>query len=97
VCPIVFDRNSHDTNVLVRIADIMWGSAGLSNNLPWATVHIPTSVYSLPLILAEEVGGWDGDPTAIGEGELALASISGNLKIAQHGLALFNMSCSLQC
>jgi hypothetical protein len=49
------------------VADILWGAAGLSSNLPWPTIHIPTSVYSLPLPLAEEVGGWDGDPTAIGE------------------------------
>lgn len=53
---------------MVRVADILWGAAGLSSNLPWSTILIPTSVYSLPLPLAEEVGGWDGDATAIGEG-----------------------------
>jgi hypothetical protein len=30
-------------------------------------VCIPTSVYSLPLVLAEYVGGWDCGPDAIGE------------------------------
>jgi hypothetical protein len=66
-CPNIFDRNAHETNVVVRVADILWRTAGLSTILPWSTIHIPTSVYSLPLPLAEEIGGWDGDPTAIGE------------------------------
>ncbi|KAJ6114224.1 hypothetical protein N7486_000002 [Penicillium sp. IBT 16267x] len=34
---------------------------------PGSRMAIPTSVYSLPLVLAEQVGGWDSDPTAIGE------------------------------
>lgn len=34
---------------------------------PGSAISIPTSVYSLPLSLAEKVGGWDSDPTAIGE------------------------------
>jgi hypothetical protein len=67
VCPIVFDRNSQDTHVLVRVADMLWGGAGLAGYLPFAPIHIPTSVYSLPLTLAQDVGGWDGDATAIGE------------------------------
>jgi hypothetical protein len=67
VCPIVFDRNSNETNVLVRVADILWGGAGLAQYGPWAPIQIPTSVYSLPLGLAQDVGGWDGDATAIGE------------------------------
>jgi hypothetical protein len=67
VCPIVFDRNSHETNVLVRVADILWGGAGLAQYLPWSPIQIPTSVYSLPIDLAQDVGGWDGDATAIGE------------------------------
>ena len=70
VCPIIFDRNANSTNIMVRVADILWGGAGLSNFLPWSTIMIPTSVYSLPLPLAEEVGGWDGDATAIGEGKM---------------------------
>jgi Glycosyl transferase family group 2 len=67
VCPIIFDRNSHDTNCMVRVADILWGCAGLASNFPGSSIHIPTSVYSLPLTLAEGVGGWDADATAIGE------------------------------
>lgn len=34
---------------------------------PYSPVSIPTSVYSLPIQLANQVGGWDSDPTAIGE------------------------------
>ncbi|KAJ5398211.1 hypothetical protein N7509_006324 [Penicillium cosmopolitanum] len=66
-CPILFDRNSHEVPALVRCADLMWGFAGLSTMYPGTWISIPTSVYSLPLSLAEKVGGWDSDPTAIGE------------------------------
>ncbi|GKZ28266.1 hypothetical protein AbraIFM66950_000078 [Aspergillus brasiliensis] len=66
-CPIIFDRNSLESPVLVRCADLLWGFAGLSTMYPGTVLAIPTSVYSLPLSLAERVGGWDSDPTAIGE------------------------------
>ncbi|GKZ67738.1 hypothetical protein AnigIFM50267_002226 [Aspergillus niger] len=66
-CPIIFDRNSLESPVLVRCADLLWGFAGLSTMYPGTMLAIPTSVYSLPLSLAEKVGGWDSDPTAIGE------------------------------
>ncbi|KKK13941.1 hypothetical protein ARAM_005608 [Aspergillus rambellii] len=66
-CPIIFDRNSTDSPILVRCADLLWGFAGLSTMHPNASISIPTSVYSLPLTLAEKVGGWDSDPTSIGE------------------------------
>lgn len=66
-CPIVFDRNSQGTPVMVRCADLLWGFAGMSTMCPGAPISIPTSVYSLPLSLADKVGGWDSDPTAIGE------------------------------
>lgn len=66
-CPIIFDRNSHESPILVRCADLLWGFAGLSTMFPGSSLAIPTSVYSLPLSLAEKVGGWDSDPTAIGE------------------------------
>lgn len=35
--------------------------------MPGVSILIPTSVYTIPLALAEDVGGWDGDATAIGE------------------------------
>ncbi|KAE8349682.1 glycosyl transferase family group 2-domain-containing protein [Aspergillus coremiiformis] len=66
-CPIIFDRNAHEVPILVRCADLLWSFAGLSTMYPGSTVSIPTSVYSLPLSLVERVGGWDSDPTAIGE------------------------------
>ncbi|OQD79816.1 hypothetical protein PENANT_c043G00217 [Penicillium antarcticum] len=66
-CPIIFDRNSHESPILVRCADLLWGFAGLSTMYPCTVIAIPTSVYSLPLSLVEKVGGWDSDPTAIGE------------------------------
>ncbi|KAL4914431.1 glycosyl transferase family group 2-domain-containing protein [Aspergillus aurantiobrunneus] len=66
-CPIIFDRNSNDSPILVRCADLLWSFAGLSTMYPRSTVAIPTSVYSVPLPLADQVGGWDSDPTSIGE------------------------------
>ena len=66
-CPIIFDRNSHETNVIVRSADLLWSFAGMSTMFPGTMISIPTSVYSLPLSLAQRVGGWDSGPTAIGE------------------------------
>lgn len=65
--PIIFDRNANEVPIFVRCADLLWGFAGLSAMYPGCSITIPTSVYSLPLPLAEKVGGWDGDATAIGE------------------------------
>ncbi|KAH8832993.1 glycosyl transferase family group 2-domain-containing protein [Flagelloscypha sp. PMI_526] len=67
VVPIIFDRNSQSVNPLVRAADIFWCGAGLSGVYEGSSVMIPTSVYSIPLVLAEEVGGWDTGPDSIGE------------------------------
>ncbi|KAJ6105308.1 hypothetical protein N7523_010118 [Penicillium sp. IBT 18751x] len=66
-CPIIFDRNAHETPIFVRCADLLWAFAGISTMYPGSSMAIPTSVYSLPLSLVEQVGGWDSDPTAIGE------------------------------
>jgi len=66
-CPIVFDRNSNESPVLVRCADILWSFAGISGMYPNNPISIPTSVYSVPLRLAETVNGWDAGPGAIGE------------------------------
>jgi hypothetical protein len=52
---------------LIRVADIVWAAAGLSGFLPFDTIRPPTSVYSLPLSLVDQVGGWDAGPEAIGE------------------------------
>lgn len=67
VTPIIFDRNAHVVPAVVRIADILWCGAGLSGLYENSAVCIPTSVYSVSLLLAERVGGWDTGPEAIGE------------------------------
>jgi hypothetical protein len=65
--PIVFDRNAHVVPALVRIADIQWCAGGISGLYARSSIRPPTSVYSLPLSLADKVGGWDSDCEAIGE------------------------------
>lgn len=67
VPPIVFDRNANSVPRLIRVADIVWCTAGLSGFLTSDRIRPPTSVYSLPLRLVEQVGGWDAGPEAIGE------------------------------
>ncbi|KAI0385848.1 glycosyl transferase family group 2-domain-containing protein [Hypomontagnella monticulosa] len=65
--PILFDRNAHAVPAIVRVADILWAGAGLSGLYRGSTIAPPTSVYSLPLVLVDRVGGWDCDSEAIGE------------------------------
>ncbi|KAF4581158.1 sphingomyelinase family [Ophiocordyceps camponoti-floridani] len=65
--PIVFDRNAHKVPAIVRVADILWCAAGMSGLYRTSTIAPPTSVYSLPLLLVDRVGGWDCDAEAIGE------------------------------
>ncbi|KAF5660967.1 glycosyl transferase gt-a type structural fold [Fusarium heterosporum] len=65
--PIIFDRNAHSVPVVVRVADILWGAAGMSGLYPKSSISPPTSVYSLPLDLVDRVGGWDCGSEAIGE------------------------------
>ncbi|PFH56560.1 hypothetical protein XA68_16333 [Ophiocordyceps unilateralis] len=65
--PIVFDRNAHKVPAIVRVADILWCAAGMSGLYRGSTIAPPTSVYSLPLVLVDRVGGWDCDAEAIGE------------------------------
>ena len=65
--PIIFDRNAQLVNPLVRAADIFWCGAGLSGLYRGSSVKIPTSVYSLAMSLAGDVGGWDTGPESIGE------------------------------
>ncbi|KAF2862273.1 hypothetical protein K470DRAFT_256236 [Piedraia hortae CBS 480.64] len=67
VPPLIFDRNLDRVPLPVRAADLMWAGAGLSSLYCGSDVCIPTSVYSLPLILVERAGGWDTGPGAIGE------------------------------
>jgi hypothetical protein len=65
--PIIFDRNAHQVPGIVCVADVLWCAAGLSGLYPGSTISPPTSVYSIPLELADRVGGWDTGPEAIGE------------------------------
>lgn len=65
--PIIFDRNAHSVNAIVRVADILWCAAGMSGLYSSSVIAPPTSVYSLPLELVDRVGGWDCDSEAIGE------------------------------
>ncbi|KAM4059661.1 glycosyl transferase family group 2 domain-containing protein [Hirsutella rhossiliensis] len=65
--PIVFDRNAHGVPAIVRVADILWCAAGISGLYRGSSIAPPTSVYSLPLVLVDRVGGWDCDAEAIGE------------------------------
>ena len=67
VPPIIFDRNCNSVPALVRMSDLLWCGAGLSGLYESSAIRPPTSVYSLPLTLAERVGGWDAGPEAIGE------------------------------
>jgi len=65
--PIIFDRNAHLVPAIVRVGDILWSAAGLSGLYRGSTIAPPTSVYSIPLVLVDRVGGWDCDSEAIGE------------------------------
>ena len=65
--PIIFDRNAHSVPAIVRVADILWSAAGMSNLYRGSAVAPPTSVYSVNLELVDRVGGWDCDSEAIGE------------------------------
>jgi Glycosyl transferase family group 2 len=65
--PIIFDRNAHLVPILVRVADIQWCAGGISGLYSGSWIGPPTSVYSLPLGLADKVGGWDAHCEAIGE------------------------------
>lgn len=69
----------------VRTADMMWAGAGISSLYAGSTVCIPTSVYSLPMMLVDKVGGWDTGPGAIGEDMhmylKCFFALSGNLNV----------------
>lgn len=65
--PILFDRNAHSVPAIVRVADILWSAAGMSGLYSGSSIAPPTSVYSVPLVLVDRVGGWDCGSEAIGE------------------------------
>jgi hypothetical protein len=57
VPPIIFDRNAHLVSHLVRVADLFWAGAGLSDHYRTSTICPLTSIYSLPLSLVDFVRG----------------------------------------
>jgi hypothetical protein len=62
---IIFDRNSNDVPLLVRLCDLCW-SIGLFSIFQMP-VKFPCSVYSVSRLLAHRVKYWDAGPEAIGE------------------------------
>lgn len=65
--PIIFDRNAHLVPAVIRVADILWATTGISGLHASSTILPPTSVYSLPLALVDRIGGWDTDGVLLGK------------------------------
>ncbi|KAJ3119523.1 hypothetical protein HK100_000275 [Physocladia obscura] len=63
----VFDRNSNDVPVFVRLADILWSAGVMGNYVPFSPITFPCSAYSLSMELAQSVGFWDVGPEGLGE------------------------------
>ncbi|KAJ3372356.1 hypothetical protein HDU91_003784 [Kappamyces sp. JEL0680] len=63
----VFDRNADKVPMLVRVGDMQWSMAVISNMFPGAPFSPPCSAYSIPVQLAAAVGLWDCDELSIGE------------------------------
>ncbi|KAJ3297004.1 hypothetical protein HK104_000972 [Borealophlyctis nickersoniae] len=63
----VFDRNSKNVPVFVRVTDMFWSIGVISNLYPSSAVKIPCSAYSVSMDLAVSVNFWDAGPEAIGE------------------------------
>lgn len=65
--PLIFDRNANEVTPFTRLGDILWSGVSSSGLYSGSTIAPPTSVYSLPLILLDAVGGWDSDCESIGD------------------------------
>ncbi|KAI9101815.1 glycosyl transferase family group 2-domain-containing protein [Phlyctochytrium arcticum] len=63
----VFDRNSNNVPVFVRVTDMFWSIGVISNLYPSSAIKIPCSAYSVSMDLALGVNFWDAGPEAIGE------------------------------
>ncbi|KAI8804531.1 glycosyl transferase family group 2-domain-containing protein [Cladochytrium replicatum] len=63
----VFDRNSKDVPVFVRVTDMFWSIGVMSNLYASSPVKMPCSAYSVSMDLAIAVGFWDSGPDATGE------------------------------
>ncbi|KAJ3071856.1 hypothetical protein HDU98_004706 [Podochytrium sp. JEL0797] len=64
---LIFDRNSDEVNILVRVYDMSWSSAQMSYFLPGFPFKSAMSAYSVPMELARAVGFWDTTKEALGE------------------------------
>ncbi|KAI8995789.1 hypothetical protein BC832DRAFT_595932 [Gaertneriomyces semiglobifer] len=63
----LFDRNSSNVPVFVRVTDMFWCIGVISNLYPSSSIKIPCSAYSVSMELAIAVNFWDAGPEAIGE------------------------------
>lgn len=62
---LIFDRNANHVPFVVRLADFCW-SIGLMANFQ-LPIKFPCSVYTVSMLLAQQVGFWDAGPESIGE------------------------------
>ncbi|TPX36196.1 hypothetical protein SmJEL517_g01493 [Synchytrium microbalum] len=65
--PIFFSRNAFSVPAAVRVTDIMWSVMVMQNLSNVRGITFPCSTYSLSATLADRVGYWDTDFSAIGE------------------------------
>ncbi|TPX53532.1 hypothetical protein SeMB42_g00718 [Synchytrium endobioticum] len=65
--PIFFSRNAFQVPAAVRVTDIMWSVMVMQNLSNMRGITFPCSTYSLSASLADRVGYWDPDFSAIGE------------------------------
>ncbi|KAJ3023355.1 hypothetical protein HKX48_003466 [Thoreauomyces humboldtii] len=63
----VFDRNSKNVPVFVRVTDMFWSIGVISNLYPSSSIKVPCSAYAVSMDLALAVNFWDAGPEAIGE------------------------------
>ncbi|KAJ3016843.1 UNVERIFIED_CONTAM: hypothetical protein HDU68_012003, partial [Siphonaria sp. JEL0065] len=64
---IIFDRNSDQVSVFVRLMDMGWSSSQMAFFLPKYPFVPATSAYSVPMELARAVGFWDTTWESVGE------------------------------
>ncbi|KAL3895811.1 MAG: hypothetical protein SGCHY_004475 [Lobulomycetales sp.] len=63
----VFDRNSDQVPILVRLVDFGWSIGSMSNLNPSSPAKLPLSTYSISMDLCASVGFWDTGSEALGE------------------------------
>ncbi|KAI8616030.1 hypothetical protein BC830DRAFT_1063810 [Chytriomyces sp. MP71] len=63
----VFDRNSKDVPIFVRLSDTLWSAGVMGNYVSFSPITIPCSAYSMPMELVQAVDFWDVGPEGLGE------------------------------